>query len=224
LFDTISSIRDNEYPGGMPTAIQYASSMELLIQLDNKNPEKIYVPVLKVSYRARPVTTVKNGGSDALATATFVTSYDHNIAQFNSGINKTFWIVFAICMISIVVLTYFQLQRPHLDTGADAVCVSFIIRFIVNSFDLFSKFFFWYLFFATGWVFVFFKLQDHVYMFMPSLSQYEPTYKNYDALFGVVCATKLISLMFKIYFDQCSMQMFLIDWERPKLFVHTFFT
>lgn len=80
-----------------------------------------------------------------------------------------------------------------------------MVRFFMNSFDLLSKFFFWYLFFATGWIFVYFKLQDHVFIFMPSIENYDVLYKQYDILFGIVTATKLVSMMFKIYFEQCSM-------------------
>ena len=58
LFDTISGIRDGEYPGGTPTTIQYLSSMKLMIQLDNENPEKIYLPILKLTYRARTVSLI----------------------------------------------------------------------------------------------------------------------------------------------------------------------
>jgi meckelin len=93
---------------------------------------------------------------------------------------------------------------------------------VLNSLDFFSKFFFWYIFFATGWVFVFFKLQDRVYTFMPPLGDYLENYKQYNVLFAIVCAMRLVSMIFKIYFDQCSFELFLIDWERPKLAVHNF--
>jgi hypothetical protein len=35
-------------------------------------------------------------------------------------------------------------------------------------------------------------------------------------VFGLVVSTKLISVLYKIFFDQCSFDIFLIDWEKPK--------
>jgi Meckelin (Transmembrane protein 67) len=58
LFDTISAVRENEYPSGVPTSIQYASNIELLVNLDNINEEKLYVPLLKVTYRSRAVSII----------------------------------------------------------------------------------------------------------------------------------------------------------------------
>lgn len=114
------------------------------------------------------------------------------------------------------------MHRPSLTVNSDTQSIAWIIRIIINSFHMFANFFFWFIFAVTGWVFIFFKLQDRVYTFMPPLSEYKENYKKYDILFGIVCATKLISMLFTIYFDQCSLELFLIDWERPKLFTHHF--
>lgn len=76
-----------------------------------------------------------------------------------------------------------------------------VVKVMINSIDLFSKFFFWYIFAVSGWEFIFFKLQDRVYTFLPPMSQYNEYYKQYDVLFGIVAATKLVAVMFKIYFE-----------------------
>jgi len=50
---------------------------------------------------------------------------------------------------------------------------------------------------------------------MPELN----TTENYVPFLGVfysVIAAKLLFVVFKIYFEQSSMDIFLIDWERPK--------
>ena len=67
-----------------------------------------------------------------------------------------------------------------------------------------------------GYWFVFFKLQERVYCFLPTHKTYWENFEQYDWLFGWVTGSKLCYVMYKIYFDQCSFDVYLIDWERPK--------
>ena len=53
MFDTLSGIRDGEYPGGVPQTVVYPKSMSIIVTLDKNKQEKILVPVLKIEYRAR---------------------------------------------------------------------------------------------------------------------------------------------------------------------------
>lgn len=92
----------------------------------------------------------------------------------------------------------------------------------MSALDLFSTLFFWYLFAMTGYWFVFFKLQERVYCFLPDMNSFYVNYQPYDILFGLVCSSKLVFVAFKIYFEQSSYDIFLIDWERPKFQEHQF--
>jgi meckelin len=69
----------------------------------------------------------------------------------------------------------------------------------------------------TGYWFIFFKLQERVYVLLPALNTYSKNYKPYDFLFFIVFGSKALSIIFKIAFEQSSFDVFLIDWERPKL-------
>ena len=91
------------------------------------------------------------------------------------------------------------------------------VRTFVNAIDYFSAIFFWFIFAMTGWWFVFFKLQERVFCFLPSLDDYYTLYYQYDWLFGWVAGSKLVYMLFKIYFDQSLFDVYLIDWERPKI-------
>jgi len=55
---------------------------------------------------------------------------------------------------------------------------------------------------------------------LPGNDTFELNYKPYDILFYLVCATKIVYVVFKITFEQCSYDIFLIDWERPKYKEH----
>mmetsp|Transcript_2523 Transcript_2523/g.3151 ORF Transcript_2523/g.3151 Transcript_2523/m.3151 type:complete len:83 (+) Transcript_2523:1776-2024(+) len=75
------------------------------------------------------------------------------------------------------------------------------VKIFTNAIDLFSKLFFWYLVTMTGYWFIFFKLQERVYCFLPGLDTHSTNYKPYDFLFGFVAGSKLCIVMYKIYFE-----------------------
>jgi len=85
------------------------------------------------------------------------------------------------------------------------------------SIDLFSNIFFWFMFAMTGWWFVFYKLQERVYCLMPALDSYAENYHPYDAMLISLVVLKFISIAKKIVLDQSSMDVFMIDWEMPKM-------
>jgi Ni,Fe-hydrogenase I cytochrome b subunit len=153
----------------------------------------------------------------------FKSEYLQNTTRFNSNIRKLFWVTVALMVVCLLVVTYFQISRPHLQTDPSQRNLDNIVTIFVNLLDFFSQFFFWYIFAVTGWLFVFFKMQDRVYTFMPGLDTWRENYKQYDWLFGFVAGTKLLIVLFKIYFKQSSMKLFMIDWERPKFHVQTYF-
>lgn len=222
LFDTLSGIPEGQYPNGKPTTVQYAKTMELIIKLDETNNEKISLPVLKINYRARSTSTIEQGGDLARSQVSFSTSYDQNTIKFNKNLHIVFYVWLVIMVLTVFIITYFEFHRPNILSQNDMFCQAALIKVLINTFDLFAKFFFWFIFGATGWIFVFFKLQDRVYTFMPPLEDYVQNYKQYDVIFGIVCATKVISMVFNIYFGQCQLELFMIDWERPKLHIHNF--
>ena len=46
--------------------------------------------------------------------------------------------------------------------------------------------------------------------------------RSFNVLFGIMVFLKLVYMLYKIVFEQCSFDIFLIDWERPKAHSRTF--
>lgn len=95
-------------------------------------------------------------------------------------------------------------------------CQYVFIKIIFAMFSVFSSVFFWFLVIIAGYWFIFFKLQEHVYILLPQVNHSSTLYYYFDVLFGLVLATKVIHITCKIFFDQCGFDVFLIDWEKPK--------
>ena len=59
-------------------------------------------------------------------------------------------------------------------------------------------------------------MEERVYLLLPEMSS-SSNYLPFNILFGCVLGFKLLTIIFKITFEQCGFDLFLIDWERPKI-------
>ena len=101
---------------------------------------------------------------------------------------------------------------------------SAFIRCLTLGLEVFSNIFFWYMFAMTGWWFIFYKLQERVYVFMPGLDSFEENYKPYDGMLIALTVCKFVAMLYKIIFEQSSNDVFVIDWETPKMYKHQRYT
>jgi hypothetical protein len=91
-------------------------------------------------------------------------------------------------------------------------------KIITTTMEVYSTIFFWYMFAMSAWWFVFYKMQSRVFCFMPGVETYTDNYKFYDDMLISVVVLKFISLWYSITFDQSSLNIFMIDWETPKMY------
>ena len=54
---------------------------------------------------------------------------------------------------------------------------------------------------------------------MPDLDSYNQNYYHYDVLLGLVAVFKFMAMLYKIY-QQQDLDIFMIDWESPKMYQH----
>ena len=112
-----------------------------------------------------------------------------------------FWTVLVVFILIVIIKTQVMLSKPTLGQDSNDKCRAGIIATTINILDFFSTLYFWYIFFMTGSWFVFYKLQERVYCFIPTHITYWENFVQYDYLFGFVTASKLIFVLFKVYFD-----------------------
>jgi len=213
IFDTLSGVTIENWPEGPPSVVRYAKSITLKINLDDHNEEMINVPYLYIEYRERTGVYIQD---DSLTEVSFNSEYILSTANFWAGAGVAFWLFFAVFVIILALVTFHLLQTKQAETERTAVFTYNLLKTIINAFDIFSTLMFWYLFLMTGYWFVFFKLQERVYCFLPALDSFIVNYRPYDILFGLICSSKLVYVIFKIYFEQTEYDIYLIDWDRPK--------
>lgn len=105
-------------------------------------------------------------------------------------------------------------SRPAL--SEDNRCVSVFIKSFINLMDYFSRIFFYFFFAFLGTLFVFYKMQERVFCFMPGIESATEYYDSFEWFFIFMVIAKIIYMLFKIAFEQCVISVYLIDWERPK--------
>ena len=220
LFDTLSGITIDDWgkPNATPLVIRYAKTFILKVNLDLNNEEMINVPYLQIDYRERSAAYI---AENSLTDVFFNTEYILSTTEFWKGASAAFYVFMAIFVLILITVTCVLFDRPALTTDYAARLTYISVKTAMNALDIFSTLMFWYLFAATGYWFVFFKLQERVYCFLPDLDSFKVNYEPYDILFGLVCSSKLVFVTFKIMFEQSSFDIFLIDWERPKFQEHT---
>lgn len=75
---------------------------------------------------------------------------------------------------------------------------------------------FWFLFFTTMYWFVVYKLQTNAFVLMPSVDDWEHSYRIFYFIFGFILGCKLVVMVMKII-EQGRIDIFFIDWERLKM-------
>jgi meckelin len=215
IFDTKSGVEgaDNYRKGEVSTVIRYAKSITMRVTIDPANEEMIYTPLLIINYRERSKTGI---ASNPLTSVGYQTEY----LQDNSSLIGTLkgLLVGALILLGILVLGQMIVWSflPQISDDVQAQCQYRVVKFIMTVIHTFGSLIFWFLVILTGYWFIFFKLQERVFLLLPEVDHYSPIYYSFDVVFGLVCTTKLLSVLYKIYFDQCSFDIFLIDWEKPK--------
>ena len=92
---------------------------------------------------------------------------------------------------------------------------TFFQRFIIDLMTIWSFTMFWFLFFVSGYWFIFFKWEKHVFTFMPLPTEDLDSYMNWRVvfwiMFGGMCFQAAVLVWEQNYLDY-----FFIDWEKLK--------
>jgi hypothetical protein len=72
-------------------------------------------------------------------------------------------------------------------------------RFLYLLFDVWSGIMFWIIFFTAGYWFIVYKLQVNAYLLLPSVDDWDDTYRIFDAIFGIVIGFRFLAIMMVIW-------------------------
>ena len=173
--------------------------MTLEFRLDQANEEMIYLPYLRINYRERTFTYIES--TNAQATIEFETYYIAETGKFWESAMAIFYTLLGLLIVIIAIKMQVLLSKPNIGGAGQDNMRTGVISFIVMLLDFWSTIYFWYLFFMIGYWWVFFKLQERVYCFIPTHYEYWTNFEQYDWLFGWTCGAKLAYVIYKVFFD-----------------------
>lgn len=178
----------------------------------------IYPPYLEVEYQEKTVADIKASAVARFTQVEFIAENFMDPAGFWSLATSAFWTLCVILALAVCLFVGISSKAERLATDATASTQLAAFRGITTALSLFSSFFFWYLFAMCSWWFIFYKLQERVYCLLPPLGSFEENYVQYEGMLIALTVCKALSIFYKITFEQSVLDIFLIDWESPRMY------
>lgn len=215
IYDNLSGIEGvySDYTENKSsTFVQWLKYAEIIFTLRNDKEQMIYPPMLNLTYRARRVSYIETEDSnDKIA---FISVYGMDTSRFWEIAIGIFIGMNVLCFICWVGRLYVWTKiNPHKDSPTTYTrwIILTAIRLLITTWGFLM---FWYLFGLTGYWFIFYKLQYHVYALVPPLTTYQENYYPFEIVLAMVISGCLFNAFYQIY-HQADLDVLLIDWEKP---------
>ncbi|GFT73874.1 hypothetical protein NPIL_460851 [Nephila pilipes] len=209
LTDHISGIEDetnlnDKHNQPVAKVFRYVSEMSLKITFKSEEiPGTIYPPLLTISYaEATPDDYMKDKKMK------FSVSYEVNQDHAKKSVKIAVSVLSTMAFAWSILQTYSWFRR----SGKHAVDLVTLGKFLVFMSGNLSTVFFIVMFCTCLYWFSFFKRQDVIYTILPTQEQED----FLSVYIGIAFALKAVHLI-HLLFVQCSIDIFYIDWERPRV-------
>ncbi|OMJ90235.1 hypothetical protein SteCoe_7436 [Stentor coeruleus] len=215
IYDNLSGIEggySNYINNVSPTHVQWLRNAEIIFTLRSDEEQMIYLPMLNLTYRARTITYITN--DDSTDKISFVSVYGMDTSRFWEIAKGIFIGMNVLCFICWIGRLYVWTKiNPHKDSPTTYTrwIILTAIRMLITTWGFLM---FWYLFGLTGYWFIFYKLQYHVYALIPPLTTYQENYYPFEIVLAMVISGCVFNAFYQI-FHQADLDVLLIDWEKP---------
>ncbi|XP_075245518.1 meckelin-like isoform X2 [Convolutriloba macropyga] len=201
LVDNVSG-RDN--PEDDDILGSYLSKLELFYTTEFAETKPIS---LKLTYSPLRRSDYNN---DATVDTQFIVNYDQRYKEFNRSIGM------AVGVLGIMVSVYsvVKVNGWRKRAGATTIDLFAMIKFTFSWFGVIANVFFLILYFTGLYLLLSWRNQEVLYILLPSPTD-RGDIRPFIGYFLTGILAKVIEILHLIY-SQCSVDIFFIDWERPK--------
>ncbi|CAL8079935.1 unnamed protein product [Orchesella dallaii] len=204
MVDTIGGFEDANI-NGTPSHVRYVSEMHVRIQLQNsKEPGRIYVPLITLTYKDM---TKDEFLRNEQITFDFSVTYMMDMSRSLEDVKISVGVISALAVIWAAIQTWSWNRR----NGRVEVDIETIVNLFITSCGHLADAFFIVCFGTALYWFIFFKKQAVVHVMLPDPLQ-ERLIR--DLLISAF-ALKIVDIL-KLLYRQSNIDIFFIDWERPK--------
>mmetsp|Transcript_41209 Transcript_41209/g.66976 ORF Transcript_41209/g.66976 Transcript_41209/m.66976 type:complete len:1079 (+) Transcript_41209:88-3324(+) len=208
ILDVNSSIATT---GASPTLVQWASSIEIDIHVQDGASDLLYPPVLKIKYAQRPLSSIQDGGKGAEAKVYFKVNY--------TGSYDDLWLAGTVLFsLGVVAVIFIWMVRTYVSWRLDSVAISQlstgkILRIFVSLVELGSNMLLMVVCMLSTIALVLFKGQTTLFVLLPPNGSQEVQAFYATVLF--IFFGYLLGLTIRIW-EQLHSDVFFFDWEKPK--------
>ncbi|CAM9514327.1 unnamed protein product [Ascophyllum nodosum] len=212
----------------VPEVVRYMSSMRLTFKIRDDSPERIYPPVLEVTYAEVKPALWTTTPLLQQPTITFTVEYTMDSGDFWDLCRALFAVVIVLTSLTgLWRLRNWHVRTSHFQAPAtiapprymyQMVNWHFILQGILLVSHTFVLYLFPFVFLLCSYWFVFFKLQQSVFLMLPADRTGYGTKGEYFPLEAMVDAMFLFQLcrVGKLLHRQCTSDVFLVDWEKDE--------
>uniref|UniRef100_A0A3B5BP19 Transmembrane protein 67 n=1 Tax=Stegastes partitus TaxID=144197 RepID=A0A3B5BP19_9TELE len=202
LIDMLSGREKNT--NSLPKVIRVASSVKIRFQLVPRTQEgQVFPPLMVVTYRDIPITDIN---AQTVSTS-FAVEYEMDQNEARMKTDTALGVMGGVAVLYSLLKTV-SWKRRSATTDVDGVTLVNFLFFYAG--DLANVFFIVTVGTGLYWL-IFYKAQQFVSVLLPLPAQEE----KLVTYIGCAFALKAIQFLHKL-FSQVSVDMFLIDWERPR--------
>ncbi|XP_064640211.1 meckelin-like isoform X2 [Lineus longissimus] len=185
--------------------LRYASSFKIFVELQpNQRNGKIYPPYVEIRYSELKSDSY---GTGQTVQVSFEVIYKSSQAKFEYDLSIAMGVLCCLGAIYAFMRTWGWSRR----SGKATVDFLTTVKTLMHACGAIANVFFLVTFGAAFWFIIFYKRQNIVYLFVPTRDQ-EVSFEVYlSVAFGLKCLE-----MMHLFACQCTIDIFFIDWERPK--------
>ena len=179
------------------------------IQIQSEKTSRLYPPRLTIEYAT---ATKGKWTGEGKATSVFQVEYSMRSNKFWEAMQITvgFLSAFGIVIVGIRISNWFSRQRASDDSGSagSTYGLSLVLHAVMVACHTSVVLLFCFLFMICLYWFVFFKLQNEVFLLLPPGNEFQFFEISFHALFWV----QSLHLLYVIY-NQCRSDIIFVDWE-----------
>jgi hypothetical protein len=214
IFDTISGHTSKYVAGSKPDYVRWANDIKIKVEMDMTQTEQIFRPYVILDYREKQSGIIEKSSTTPVSyTFEYFSSYSDKMTSVT--IAFVFMNIFAF-LVSIVRFWYFTKRNPREAIAYNNSLVrTYVFKFSLYFFDIWSELMFWTLFFFCSSVFIAYKLSMNAFLLLPEMGQQsEAEYNSFKVVLFITLAFRFFAIVMRI-FEQAKADLYIVDYEKP---------
>ncbi|KAI9142443.1 Meckelin [Paraphysoderma sedebokerense] len=210
-FFTVDTASSAITEAGQPIVVRVAKTIRLRIEKSPTASSRINTPLIEITYAERQVSALSKSDSSSLSLIpiVFSTEYTMSVESLWSNLPTILLVISMVIVFGFFLRASFYFKRNH--RGNVDINLKMAIQYLAMIASIAGPIFFLLLFGTSAYFAIFFKFQTVMYILLPESAGFTP----FLNLLIASCVFQVFHVV-KELVDQCSIDIFFIDWEKTR--------